>query len=113
MAKGKKRSPGAAAYYIRYKAEGRYAKNRAAALERHVDTNPNDKQAAERLNASGQFEYRRNVHGKSHMTKDTKAKYKLNAFVHSKPYPPKKRITVNTNPIKVGDTIREQIGGYA
>ena len=114
MAKGskKKKNPNEAAFFLRYKNEGRYAKNRAAALERHVDKTPTDLQAAERLDASGVFEYRRNAHGKSVLTKDAKDKYRLQAYIHNKSYPPQKKVTQNQGYQGVGKTMREQLNGY-
>lgn len=109
----KKRSPGKAGYYLRYKNEGRYAKNRSMDLEKHVDANPNDKQAENRINESGLFEYRRNTHGHTKKTKDPRDKWRLSMYIWNKPYPEKKRITVNVNPIRVGYTLGEQLSGYA
>lgn len=114
MAKGskKKKNPNEAAFFTRYKNEGRYSKNRAGDLEKHVDKHPNDLQAEDRLNGPV-FEYRRNVHGKATITKDTKDKYRLQQYIHTAHYPPQKKVTQNQAYEGVGKTMREQLSGYA
>lgn len=56
MAKGKKSSPSAKAYYSAYKAQGLHEKHKLAKLERHVNKNPEDtkaKAALDRILKSG------------------------------------------------------------
>lgn len=107
----KKRNPNEAAFFKRYAIEGRNAKNRAAALEKHVDNNPNDTQAEDRLNGPA-FEYRRNKVGKPVIEKDTKDKYRLQKYIHNKPYPPQKRVSQNTGYNGVGKTLGELLLPY-
>ena len=111
MAKGskKKKNPNEVAYFKRYTIENRYAKNRASDLEKHVDKFPNDEQATKRLNESGTFEYRRNTHGKSVVNKDTKDKYRLQMYIHTKHYPPQKKVSFNTAFKGLGKTLKEQL----
>jgi len=60
------RSASAKVFYKTY--SSRYEKNRLRDLMRHVEKNPNDKQAAARLDNNAPLKYRRNKHNKA--TKD-------------------------------------------
>jgi hypothetical protein len=117
--KGKKRSPSDTAYFKRYLAEGRWLKNRAADLEKHVDNHPNDIQAQKSVLTLAASLYRRNKRGiLSHNTGEKTAEqkkraiqdaHKLSMYRHEKPYPERVHHPININYEGVGPTFKEQL----